>query len=282
MFSVRSAASKAKTKPPPPTDSSSSTMKLWCPGVCPGVESAVTPGRDLDIAVGELPVVPRVVEVDPVHGVALRLGVAATGRTPARAAGQWTGAPTKCLSPPAWSTCRWLRPTALTRRNLDAGEGKRLLQRLPLARQHDGVGRVAVEPPSQRGVPDQRGVEAGVEQHPAAVAAAAGCPGTGHTSISPGGAPSTEIALGRCSQPRVSSTISRTPGPLLVMPSRSPGWDTGEAGGSRDRSHPRRSGRGAVGQPAVSAARCRLNGAPMSWAASTPLMPFCATMKSLR
>jgi len=100
MFSVRSAASKANTKPPP---AAIRTTKLWCPGVCPAVRTAVTPGA---------------ISVSP---SACRQSIRGSSKStrkmpfssgpggldsPYASSARWmcTGTrPATCFSPPAWS-----------------------------------------------------------------------------------------------------------------------------------------------------------------------------------
>ncbi len=53
--------------------------------------------------------------------------------------------------------------------DVDADVVQRLFDRLTRSRQHRDVLDGREEPPVQRGVSDQRGVEPGVQQHPAAV-----------------------------------------------------------------------------------------------------------------
>jgi hypothetical protein len=101
MFSVRSAASKAKMKPPPPA---SRTTKLWCPGVCPAVHTAVTPG-----AISALPSVCR----QSIRGsskstrkMPFSSGPGGLASKPYSSSARWmcTGTrPAKCFRPPAWS-----------------------------------------------------------------------------------------------------------------------------------------------------------------------------------
>jgi hypothetical protein len=58
----------------------------------------------------------------------------------------------------------------MDRGKLNAGSGQRLRQWLAGTRQDGRELRVAVEPPPQGQVTDERGVEAGVEQQPPAIA----------------------------------------------------------------------------------------------------------------
>ena len=78
--------------------------------------------------------------------------------------------PAKSFSPPGVVVVQVAHGDGVDVVEVDADLGERLLDRLAGAAAAPGwYSTVGVEAPVQRGVADQRGVETGVEQHPAAV-----------------------------------------------------------------------------------------------------------------
>jgi hypothetical protein len=136
----------------------------------PGGQHGGHAGRDLRVALGGPPVDPRIVEVHPVDAVLLRPGRA--------------GQPVVEFGPldvhwhPAGEVLQAAGVVVVQVADGDrvdavqvhARRGQRLGQWLSRAGQHRLDQRVPVEPGAQRRVGDQRGVVAGVQQQPAAVA----------------------------------------------------------------------------------------------------------------
>ncbi len=135
-----------------------------------GGEHGRDAGGELGVPVGQVPLDGRVVEVDAEDGVVLGRGMVGEAECQLGPLGVH-GYPAGEVAQPAGVVVVEVadrHPGDLV--HADAGVGQRLLQRLPRAGQDRAERRVAVEPPPQRRVPDQRRVEPGVEQQPATVA----------------------------------------------------------------------------------------------------------------
>ena len=75
MFSVRSAASNAKTRPPPADRLVEVDDEALVPRRVPGGEDRGDTGGDLAVAIGQAPLDGGVVVVDAEHGVVFGVGV---------------------------------------------------------------------------------------------------------------------------------------------------------------------------------------------------------------
>ena len=124
---------------------------------------------DLGFAVGQPPLDARVVEVDADDRVVLGLGV--IGQPVLEFAALRVHRHLACeqFQAAGMVVVQVAHRDGVDVVDVDADVVQRLFDRLTGSRQHRDVLDGRVEPPVQRGIPDQRGVEPGVQQHPAAV-----------------------------------------------------------------------------------------------------------------